>query len=313
MATLCVPHPVPSAMEDAQKLRKAFEGWGTDEKTVIDILTHRNAEQRTQIRLVYEEEFKENFFKRLESELSGHFEKAVYRWVFAPVQRQALLAHNAIISKEFDFLVIVEIACVNSPDELLAVKKMYQALYKHSMEEDIASYTTGNIRALTFALVGTYRYGGDEIDTVVAQSEAKILNEAINKGDFNDQEIIRILSTRSKAQLNATFNCFKDANTVSITKALVGETPNDFALALRSLIRCIINPAKYYEKVVRNALQHHHKDEDTLTRVIVTRTEKDLKEIKELFHKRANVTLEQTVANETHGDYKHFLLALIGN
>lgn len=49
-------------------------GWGTDEKSVIAILAHRDAAQRRQIRLAYEERYKEDLIKRLESELSGDFE-----------------------------------------------------------------------------------------------------------------------------------------------------------------------------------------------------------------------------------------------
>ncbi|KAK1291883.1 hypothetical protein QJS10_CPB17g01822 [Acorus calamus] len=65
--------------------------------------------------------------------------------------------------------------------------------------------------------------------------------------------------------------------------------------------------------ILRNALNKPGTDEDGLTRVIVTRAEKDLKVIKEIYHKRNNVTLDHSVAKETSGDYKAFLLALIGN
>ena len=51
-----------------------FVGWGTDEKTVVAILGHRNAYQRQQIRRAYEEIFQEDLVKRLESELKGDFE-----------------------------------------------------------------------------------------------------------------------------------------------------------------------------------------------------------------------------------------------
>ncbi|CAI0461767.1 unnamed protein product, partial [Linum tenue] len=50
-----------------------------------------------------------------------------------------------------------------------------------------------------------------------------------------------------------------------------------------------------------------------LTRVIVTRAEKDLKHIKEEYYKRNSVSLSQAVAKETSGDYKSFLLALLGD
>jgi hypothetical protein len=46
--------------------------------------------------------------------------------------------------------------------------------------------------------------------------------------------------------------------------------------------------------------------------VIVTRAEKDLNDIKEIYYKRNSVPLDQAVANDTSGDYKAFLLALLG-
>ena len=49
-------------------------GWGTDEKAIISIMGHRNAVQRKLIRQAYEETYQEDLIKRLESELSGHFE-----------------------------------------------------------------------------------------------------------------------------------------------------------------------------------------------------------------------------------------------
>jgi hypothetical protein len=51
-----------------------FVGWGTDEKTVITILGHRNSNQIQQIRRAYEEIYQEDLIKRLESELKGDFE-----------------------------------------------------------------------------------------------------------------------------------------------------------------------------------------------------------------------------------------------
>lgn len=59
-------------------------------------------------------------------------------------------------------------------------------------------------------LVSAYRYDGPEVNTSLAHSEAKILHEKIHKKAYSDEEIIRILTTRSKAQLLATFNSYKD-------------------------------------------------------------------------------------------------------
>jgi hypothetical protein len=46
--------------------------------------------------------------------------------------------------------------------------------------------------------------------------------------------------------------------------------------------------------------------------VIVTRAERDLRDIKEAYYKKNSVPLEQAVAQDTSGDYKAFLLTLLG-
>ncbi|XP_052193076.1 annexin-like protein RJ4 [Diospyros lotus] len=311
MASLIAPdHPSP--VSDAEEIRKAVKGWGTDEKTVISIIGHRNAVQRKLIRQAYEEIYQEDLIKCFESELTGHLEKAVYRWMLDPVDREAVLANVALKQSTTDYPVIVELACIHSADELLSVKRAYQARYKHSLEEDLAAHTSDDLRKLLVALVGTYRYEGDEINARLANSEATVLHNAIKEKVLNHEEIIRIVSTRSKAQLVATFNRYKDEYGNSITKHLVDDPNNQYLAALRTAIRCINDPIKYYEKVVRNAINKTGTDEDALTRVIVTRAEKDMQQIKERYYKRNSVSLDHAVAKDTSGDYKQLLLTLLG-
>ncbi|XAR54449.1 hypothetical protein NMG60_11029580 [Bertholletia excelsa] len=229
-----------------------------------------------------------------------------------PEDRDAVLANVALKQTNTDYRVIVELSLIYSSEELLAVKRAYQARYKHSLEEDLAARTSGNLRKFLVALVGVYRHEGGEINSKLASSEAAILNNCIKEKAFNHDEIVRIVSTRSKTQLVATFNHYKDEYGVSINKHLKEEPGNKYLAALRSAIKCIEDPKKYYEKVVRDALIKRGTDEDALTRVVVTRAEKDLQEIKDLYYRRNSITLNKAVAKETSGDYKTFLLTLLG-
>ncbi|KAG5565100.1 hypothetical protein RHGRI_001106 [Rhododendron griersonianum] len=316
MATLIAPAN-SSPVEDAEAIRKAVHGWGADDKKIISIIGHRNAVQRKLIRQTYEETYQEDLIKRFESELHGNFEKAMFRWVLDPFDRDAVLANVALKESNPDYHVIVELSCVYSPEELLAVKRAYQARYHHCLEEDLASHISGDLgkaciswTIFLVALAGVYRYDGGDIDPRLAKSEADVLHNAIK--DKNHEEITRIVGTRSKAQLVATFNCYKDEYGASITKHLVNDPAIPYLAAVSTAVRCIKDPKKYYEKLLRDALHNHRIDENALTRVIVTRAEKDLKDIKELYYKRNSVTLDHAVAKETSGDYEAFLLTLLG-
>ena len=48
------------------------------------------------------------------------------------------------------------------------------------------------------------------MNTTLAKSEAKLLHEKIADKAYNDEELIRIITTRSKAQLNATLNHYNN-------------------------------------------------------------------------------------------------------
>lgn len=49
---------------------------------------------------------------------------------------------------------------------------------------------------------------------------------------------------------------------------------------------------------------------EALTRVIVTRADVDMKEIKEAYQKIYGIPLTEKIELETHGNFKDFLLAL---
>lgn len=70
--------------------------------------------------------------------------------------------------------------------------------------------------------------------------------------------------------------------------------------------------ALFGTQVLRTAISTVGTDEDALSRVIITRAEKDLKDIMKIYFKRNNVTLENAIERDTSGDYKAFLLALLG-
>ena len=73
---------------------------------------------------------------------------------------------------------------------------------------------------LLVSLVSSYRYEGDEVNMTLAKQEAKLIHEKIKDKHYSDEDVIRILSTRSKAQINATFNRYQDEHGEEILKVM---------------------------------------------------------------------------------------------
>lgn len=93
---------------------------------------------------------------------------------------------------------------------------------------------------------------------------------------------------------------------------LKADPSDEFLKFLRAAIKCLTAPEKYFEKVLRQAINKTGTDEWALTRVVSTRAEVDMARIKEEYQRRNSVPLEKAIAKDTSGDYERMLLALIG-
>lgn len=74
------------------------------------------------------------------------------------------------------------------------------------------------------ALLSAYRYEGTKVKDDTAKSEAKILSNAIknaHKKPINeDDEVIRILATRSKLHLQAVYKHYKEISGKNLDEVL---------------------------------------------------------------------------------------------
>ncbi|KAI3962966.1 hypothetical protein MKW92_012764 [Papaver armeniacum] len=338
MATLSVPSHVPSPSEDCEQLKKLLmivsyarndDRWGTNEKLIISILAHRNAAQRKAIRQTYTENFGADLLKTLDKELTSDFESLLLLWTLDPAERDATLANRAVKKWTASNQVLLEIACTRSSHDLFLARQAYHCLFKKSIEEDVAHHTTGDFGKLLVLLVTSFRYEGPEVNTTLAKQEAKILRKHITDNACNHDEVLRIIATRSKTQLNATSITTTTNLAMLLTRYLTSlislilglctacdlksDPKDEFLRALRSTIKCLTTPEKYFEKVLRLAINKTGTDEGALTRVIATRAEVDMKHIAAEYQRRSSIPLDKAIINDTHGDYEDLLLALIGH
>ncbi|XP_057512537.1 annexin D3-like [Actinidia eriantha] len=315
MATLRVPDVVPPPSEDCERLKTAFKGWGTDEKAIILVLGRRNADQRKKIRETYQQLYNESLIDQLYSELSGDFGKAVIFWTYDPPERDARLANEALKSRKKSITqlqVIVEIACANSPHHLMAVRQAYISLFDCSLEEDIATNVPLQVRKVLVGLVSSYRYDRELVDLNIANVEAAKLHDAIKKKHLDHDELVWILCTRNAFQLKATFACYQQDYGNTLYQDIKSCGNGILESLLRVVIWCIESPEKHFAEVIRASIVGLGTDEDSLTRAIVTRAETDMMKIRGEYFNANKSNLDDAVIGDTSGDYKDFLMTLLG-
>ncbi|XP_065868313.1 annexin D4-like [Euphorbia lathyris] len=310
--------------EEVEALTRAFsEGLGVDEKLLISTLGKSHAEHRTSFRkrspsFFIEDE--ERSFERwddrrvhlLRNEFV-RFENSMVLWTMHPWERDARLLNEALKEGPNSYGVIVEVSCTRSSEGLLGARKAYHSLFDHSIEEDVATCVTGSERKLLVALVSAYRYEGPKVKEDIAKSEAKILANAIKNGDkknpIEDDEVVRILTTRSKSLIKSICNnYYKDVSGKNINEDLEATD-----LILKEIIQCLTTPQTYFIKVLDEAMKPDADSsaKNALTRVIITQADADLKALTEQYQSVYGVSLSEKIESIAKGNYKDFLLALL--
>ncbi|KAK7314224.1 hypothetical protein VNO77_39437 [Canavalia gladiata] len=306
--------------QELQAVTQAFSGHGVDEKSLVAILGKWDPLERESFRKktpqLFSEDHERHFqrwddhYVRLLKHEFVRFKNAVVLWTMHPWERDARFVKEALKKGPKAYGVLVEIACSRSSEELLGARKAYHSLFDHSIEEDVASHIHGIERKLLVALLSAYRYEGSKVKDDTAKSEAKILSNAIknaHKKPLNeDDEVIRILATRSKLHLQAIYRHYKEISGKNLDEDL-----DD--LRFKETVQCLCTPQIYFSKVLNAALRIDV-DKNTkkaLTRVIVTRVDIDIKVIKAEYQNLYGVSLAQKIEETAKGNYKDFLLNLI--
>jgi len=80
---------------------------------------------------------------------------------------------------------------------------------------------------------------------------------------------------------------------------------------MKKVYRSITSPPEFFCKELNSAIAGSGTDDPKLIRLVVSRCEIDMGNIKEEYEKRYNETLEKAIKGDTSGDYRKALLALI--
>ncbi|XP_038590624.1 annexin A1-like [Micropterus salmoides] len=308
-----VPYPNFSASNDAAVLKSAIETKGVDEAAIIAILVKRSNEQRQMIKAVFEATAGKKLELALKSALKSHLEDACLALLMTPAHFDAYLLRKAMKGLGSDEDVLIEILATRSNQQIQEIKRVFKEDYKAELEDVIKSDTSGDF---TMALLAMLKASKDEstvVDMALAEKDAKILFEAGETKHVNVSTYIDILTTRNNLQLSKTFQQYASVSDVTLPKALDMKLKGDIEKCLLDLVKCAWNTPAFFAETLHHAMKGLGTNENALIRVLVSRSEVDLKKIIDEYKAMFNISLQEHIVKETRGDFQHVLLGLCGS
>ncbi|XP_008054775.1 annexin A11 [Carlito syrichta] len=300
-------------LRDAEVLRKAMKGFGTDEQAIIDCLGSRSNKQRQQILLSFKTAYGKDLIKDLKSELSGNFEKTILALMKTPVLFDTYEIKEAIKGAGTDEACLIEILASRSNEHIRELSRVYKAEFKKTLEEAIRSDTSGHFQRLLISLSQGNRDESTNVDMSLVQRDVQELYAAgENRLGTDESKFNAVLCSRSRAHLVAVFNEYQRMTGRDIEKSICREMSGDLEQGMLAVVKCLKNTPAFFAERLNKAMRGAGTKDRTLIRIMVSRSETDLLDIRLEYKRMYGKSLYHDITGDTSGDYRKILLKICG-
>ncbi|VDK53517.1 unnamed protein product [Anisakis simplex] len=306
------PFPAFNANADAETLRKAMKGLGCDKTKIITVLCARSNAQRQQIATAFKAMYGKDLIKDLKSELTGDFEDLIIALMEPPARYDAQQLYKAMEGLGTKESVLIEIMCSRTNAQIAELKNVYRQMYRNELEKDLIGETSGYFKRLLISMCAAGRDESMNVDPVRANHDARALYNAGERRLGTDESCFNaIIAAQNYAQLRLVFQEYQKIAKHGIERAIEAEFSGDIMDGLLAVVACVQNRPAYFAKLLYNSMVGLGTRDTDLIRIVVTRSEIDLGDIRQQFQQIYKKSLESMIKGDCSGAYKDGLIALV--
>ncbi|XP_042370593.1 annexin A5-like, partial [Plectropomus leopardus] len=129
---------------------------------------------------------------------------------------------------------------------------------------------------------------------------------AAGEGKFgtDEEKFITILGNRSAEHLREVFDAYKKLSGSDIEDSIKGETTGNLEDLLVAVVKCVRSVPEFFADGLYRSMRRAGTDDDTLMRIMVSRSEVDMLDIRAIFKKKYGASLYNTIQSDPSGQYQ---------
>uniref|UniRef100_A0AAX7TR09 Annexin n=1 Tax=Astatotilapia calliptera TaxID=8154 RepID=A0AAX7TR09_ASTCA len=289
-----------SASADAEVLHKAMKGLGTDEDAILQLVTARSNAQRQEIKASFKTLYGKDLIDDLKGELGGKFETLIVALMTPPITYDVTSLRNAIKGAGTDEKVLVEILASRTSQQVKQIVAAYKQEYDDDLEKDI----TGDTSVYSPPLTATGSY-------LVLHTFPTHCGLSFTETGDKPYSCTNIRLIPNFICI-PVFDAYMKLSGYEIEESIKRETSGNLKDLLLAVVKCARSVPAYFAETLYYAMKGAGTDDNTLIRVMVTRSEVDLLDIRAQFRRLFACSLHSMIKGDAGGDYRKALLALCG-
>ena len=284
-----------------------------DEEAIINILSSTSNLDRQIIRFFYKKKFLNPIQSDIKSHLSKELRDLVFNMFDLPYEYDARELHNAIASLNRDDKTLIEIITTRPRSHLILVQKIYKKFYNTSLKDDLLNLDDKNFAQFLLTILSSKRPKEKTLEINDAYNIAKDLDKnGIKEYGIKVDLFKEIFVDKSREDLILISRAYYNLYKKNLYNAIDNEIFGLNKILIKNILFGIIKPDEYFAKKIYKAMKGVGNDIRTIFRVIISRAEIDLNEIKDCYFRDRNTDLINDINSECPGAYGKILVNLFG-
>lgn len=297
---------------DVKTLKSSLKFFSSKQK-IIEILCSRTNRQRIDIAKAFKSTHGCDLLEVIKSKFRGNFRNLLVALLTPTNEFYCTELFEALNGCRTDEDALIEMLVTLSNRDIFDICQRYNKTYGRALETDLKSDTRGDFRKLMIALSNGVRDETGVVDLYQARIEAMDLKRAgLDRWGTDTSTFNRILCLRSFHQLRLIVSEYEFVTGHTLQKDIKKEFCGEMEEGLLAIIRCAQNRPQFLSRFLYKSLAGQAINDKSLIRILATRCEIDLLDIKEEFQKRHGKALKSFVTAGSSGHYRKALLKLIG-
>ena len=286
--------PEFNQLKDAEDIHNSLEN--NQVEKVVEIICSRSNEQRLKIAETYVTGFGKELSEVIESKLSGNVKNLIQGCLLSKVDFDANEINRAIRGAGTDEDLLSEIIATRPSRHLVHVRDKYKELFSETLDEAIKGDTSKYYEKLLIAIIQ-----GKRSDNPYPNSQK--MKEIVEKlkgsdGKYQNDYFVQYFSTCSYGEICTICRLFESTYKENVLDVLKNEMDKDAYDFIRIFLRYISDSGTFFAEKL-----HNFKEKD-LTRILISRSEVNMDEIRDAYKELYRADLIDDLKEKTKGEYQ---------
>ena len=264
-----------------------------NEKAIISILSTTSNLDRQIIRLFYRKKYSTPIQTDIKMQLSSDLRDLVLDLFDLPYEYDARELHRALTSLK------------------TVVQKIYKKFYNIALKNEILNLSDKNYSEFLITILASQRPTNPTIEINDAYNIAKdIIKNGVKQYGKNANLFKQVFVDKSREDLILISRAFYDLYKKNLYETVDKEISGKNKKLIKDILFGIITPAQWFAKKAYKAMKGEGTDDHTLFRVIISRAEIDMDEIRDYYFRDWNTDLRNDIDGDCSGAYGQILMNL---